>query len=105
MLEKAVYARRNHTPILAVVILLMCSTSAQAADVLRVGLREEVHGLLAGQDGGAYAQVVRATGKTDVAREELAAQTEFGHVVTNDRLDEAVTELERVVTSALHSDT
>ncbi|WP_121256153.1 virginiamycin B lyase family protein [Solirubrobacter pauli] len=46
----------------------MCSTSASAADVLRVGLREEVHGLLAGPDGGAYAQVERPGGKTDVAR-------------------------------------
>ncbi|MDA0184444.1 hypothetical protein OJ997_29335 [Solirubrobacter phytolaccae] len=46
----------------------MCSTSAHAADVLRVGLREDAHGLLAGPDGGAYVQVDRATGKTDVAR-------------------------------------
>lgn len=68
MLEKAVYARRNHTAILAVVILLLCSTSAQAADVLRVGLRDDVHGLLVGTDGGAFAQVDRPTGSTDVAR-------------------------------------
>lgn len=68
MLEKAVYARRNHTAILAAAILLVCSTSASAADTLRVGLREEVHGLLVGADGGAFAQVTRPTGKTHVAR-------------------------------------
>lgn len=39
MLEKAVYARRNHTAILAAAILLMCSTSASAADVLREKVR------------------------------------------------------------------
>ena len=35
------------------------------------------------------------------AHEELRAQDEFGHVVVNDRLDEAVHELERLVRSAL----
>jgi guanylate kinase len=39
--------------------------------------------------------------RLQVAREELAAQQEFGHVVVNDRLDDAVEELERVVTEAL----
>ena len=77
MLEQAVYARRNHTAILAALILLMCSTSASAADVLRVGLRDDLHGLLVGTDGGAFAQV--------------------------DRLDDAADELERVVRSALDS--
>lgn len=37
-----------------------------------------------------------------VAREELAAKTEFPHRVCNDRLEDAVSELERVVRSALH---
>jgi guanylate kinase len=37
-----------------------------------------------------------------VAREELAAKDEFAHVVRNDRLEDAVAELERVVRSALH---
>ena len=36
-----------------------------------------------------------------VAREELAAKDEFGHVVCNDRLEDAVGELERVVRVAL----
>jgi guanylate kinase len=35
------------------------------------------------------------------AREELAAQREFGHVVVNDRLEDAVSELERVVRDRL----
>jgi len=34
------------------------------------------------------------------AREELAAQAEFGEVVVNDRLEEAVTELEAIVRRA-----
>ncbi len=37
-----------------------------------------------------------------VAREELAAQDEFAHVVVNDRLEDAVDRLERVVREALH---
>lgn len=41
--------------------------------------------------------------RLQVAREELAAQQEFGHVVCNDRLDDAVAELERVVRGALDS--
>jgi guanylate kinase len=38
-----------------------------------------------------------------VAREELGAQDEFGHVVVNDRLEDAAAELERVVRGALDS--
>ncbi|MDQ5808171.1 MAG: guanylate kinase [Actinomycetota bacterium] len=37
------------------------------------------------------------------ARAELAAQDEFGEVVVNDRLDEAVDKLEAIVRRALHS--
>ena len=36
------------------------------------------------------------------AKAELAAQDEFAHVVCNDRLEDAVAELERIVTSELH---
>ena len=36
------------------------------------------------------------------AVEEMAAQDEFAHVVCNDRLEDAVAELERIVTSELH---
>jgi guanylate kinase len=36
-----------------------------------------------------------------VAEQELGAQPEFGHVVVNDRLDEALEELSEIVTSAL----
>ena len=35
------------------------------------------------------------------AERELEAQPEFGHVVVNDRLDEATSELEKIVTEAL----
>jgi len=38
------------------------------------------------------------------AREELAAQHEFGHVVVNDRLESAVAELEQIVRAATMSD-
>jgi guanylate kinase len=37
-----------------------------------------------------------------VAEEELAAQSEFGHVVVNDRLEDAVEELSGIVHSALN---
>jgi guanylate kinase len=40
-----------------------------------------------------------------VAREELAAKDEFRHVVCNDRLEDAATELEEIVRDALHSET
>jgi guanylate kinase len=40
--------------------------------------------------------------RLQVAREELAAQDEFAHVVVNDRLEDAAAELERVVRDALH---
>jgi guanylate kinase len=56
---------------------------------------------LVGRGTDAPEQVAR---RLEVAREELAAQQEFAHVVCNDRLDDAVEELERVVTGALHSD-
>jgi guanylate kinase len=36
-----------------------------------------------------------------VAEEELAAQDEFGHVVVNDRLEDAVDELLAIVASAV----
>jgi guanylate kinase len=41
--------------------------------------------------------------RLDVAREELAAKDEFAHRVCNDRLEDAVAELERVIRGALHS--
>src|SRR6185312_8470610 len=37
-----------------------------------------------------------------VAEEELAAQSEFGHVVVNDRLDDALEELAEIVGESLH---
>ena len=38
-----------------------------------------------------------------IAERELAARDEFGHVIVNDRLDEAASELERIVTAELHA--
>jgi guanylate kinase len=40
--------------------------------------------------------------RLQVAEREMAAQDEFGHVVVNDRLEDAVDELERIVRSALN---
>jgi guanylate kinase len=40
--------------------------------------------------------------RLDTAREELAAKDEFGHVICNDRLEDAAGQLERVVRDALH---
>jgi guanylate kinase len=37
------------------------------------------------------------------AKDELAAKDEFAHVVCNDRLEDAVAELERIVTQELQS--
>jgi guanylate kinase len=42
--------------------------------------------------------------RLEVARSELAAQKEFGYVVCNDRLEDAVDDLERIVRGALQSD-
>jgi len=62
---------------------------------------EALHTRLVGHGTDDPEQIER---RLRVAREELGAQKEFAHVVCNDRLDDAVAELERVVTGALHSD-
>ncbi len=41
--------------------------------------------------------------RLEVAREELAAREEFHHVVVNDRLEQAVADLEAIVRRSLHS--
>jgi guanylate kinase len=41
--------------------------------------------------------------RLDVARTELAARDEFTHQVCNDRLEDAVADLERIIRGALHS--
>jgi guanylate kinase len=41
--------------------------------------------------------------RLETAREELGAQGEFGHVVVNDRLEEAVAELERLIRGRLQA--
>ena len=57
MLEQAVYARRNHTAILAGVFTLLLSGSAQATDTLRLGLKSQLRQVITGPDGGAWAGV------------------------------------------------
>jgi guanylate kinase len=42
--------------------------------------------------------------RLETARVELEAQDEFGHVVVNDRLEDAVAELERLVRGAMEGD-
>jgi guanylate kinase len=42
--------------------------------------------------------------RLETARAELDAQGEFGHVVVNDRLEDAVAELERLVRGAMQGD-
>jgi guanylate kinase len=64
-----------------------------SADVLRTRLTGR---------GTDSAEDVEARLRT--ARAELAAQDEFGEVVVNDRLEEAVDKLEGIVRGALHSD-
>ena len=49
---------------------------------------------LVGRGTDSPEQVAR---RLETAREELAAQHEFGHVVVNDRLEDAVAELEALV--------
>jgi guanylate kinase len=53
---------------------------------------------LVGRGTDAPADVER---RLQTAREELEAEPEFGHVVVNDRLEDAVAELERIVRDAL----
>ena len=57
MLKQAVYARRNHTAILAGVFSLLLCGSAQAADTLRLGLQSTLRQVVTGPDGGAWAGV------------------------------------------------
>ena len=42
--------------------------------------------------------------RLETARSELGAQAEFGHVIVNDRLEDAVAELEQLVRGALRGD-
>jgi guanylate kinase len=60
---------------------------------------EALHTRLVGRGTDAPEEVER---RLRVADEEMAAQGEFGHVVVNDRLDEAVEELVRIVDSHLN---
>ena len=56
---------------------------------------------LIGRGTDAPEQVAR---RLETARVELEAQDEFGHVVVNDRLEDAVAELERLVRGAMEAD-
>jgi streptogramin lyase len=57
MLEQAVYARRNHTAILAVALFTLLNMPAQAADTVRVGLNSSIQQLVGSPDGGAWLHV------------------------------------------------
>src|SRR4051812_18874923 len=59
---------------------------------------EALHARLVGRGTDAPEEVER---RLRVAEEEMAAQDEFGHVVVNDRLEDAVDELVRIVRSSL----
>jgi guanylate kinase len=59
---------------------------------------EALHARLVGRGTDHPDEVAR---RLQVARDELAASTEFPHVVCNDRLEDAVADLERVVRDAL----
>src|SRR4051794_7694045 len=54
MLEQAVYAGRNHTSSLAVALTLLASAPAQAADVVRLPLGEQIRELVVAPTGGAW---------------------------------------------------
>jgi guanylate kinase len=60
---------------------------------------EALHARLVGRGTDAPEEVER---RLRVAEEEMAAQDEFGHVVVNDRLEDAVDELVRIVRSSLN---
>ena len=60
--------------------------------------------LLLGVSGGIAAYKAIELARLATAREELAAQKEFPHVVRNDRLEDAAAALEELVRTALASD-
>jgi guanylate kinase len=60
---------------------------------------EALHTRLVGRGTDAPEEVER---RLKVADEEMSAQDEFAHVVVNDRLDDAVEELVRIVRSSLN---
>ncbi len=62
---------------------------------------EALHARLVGRGTDDHDEVAE---RLRVAREELAAKDEFSHVICNDRLEDAVAQLERVVRDALHSE-
>ena len=54
MLEQAVYAGRNHTSSLAVALLALCSTPAQAQEVAQLPYESYFEELIADADGSAW---------------------------------------------------
>jgi guanylate kinase len=60
--------------------------------------REALRSRLIGRGTDTREQIER---RLRTADEELAAQPEFAHVVINDRLEDSIDELERIVTNAL----
>ena len=82
----------------------------QGARQVRAAMPEAVQVFIAPPAEGALRTrlVTRGTDSSEAvaarlqtAREELAAQAEFGHVVVNDRLEEAIAQLEAIVRRSL----
>jgi guanylate kinase len=63
--------------------------------------KEALRARLVGRGTDDPEQIAR---RLETAERELAAQEEFTHVVVNDRLEDAVAELERIVRSSMESD-
>jgi guanylate kinase len=63
--------------------------------------KEALRARLVGRGTDDPEQIAR---RLETAERELAAQDEFTHVVVNDRLEDAVSELERIVRSSMGSD-
>jgi guanylate kinase len=111
--EHADYAGRRYGTLrselerrLSAGVPVVLEIEVQGARQVRAAMPEAVHVFIAppafdhlrarliGRGTDDPAEVER---RLHVARQELAAQPEFAHVIVNDRLDEAVDELEEIV--------
>jgi streptogramin lyase len=90
MLEQAVYAGRDHTSILAAVLLglALLAAPARANDVARVPLGSTLGEVVAAPDGGAWVQVIRPSGNA-IGRAE--ADNSFRTTAVDDAFTESAT--------------